>query len=946
MKYLYFGRRALFSLSLLSALITASAGNIPQYGFRYGGSAYAEFSDGILLDNMKFSGNGVLFANGTFSPNAYKGSGFPIGFDFRLGGRTVDCFAVSNHGSLYLGKGEVDYGNDAFRVGMSTVKNGLYKADVSYKTSGEVGERVLTVQYKNAYLNEAGSNKGVYSLQIRLYEADGRIEMAFKEIDTTYTGCGFDTGLSGWDADDAILLTATGLDKTPEISSFLKANLLEPGSYIAWDEDDYDQHYAPVYTFIPESDTTPPASAPDQLEVTQEGADLLISCRRASGAAATAVLFSTEPFSDTDMPVDGETFRGAYFDVNGKQVFPSALGNARPLYYGNAETITTRIQGVEQGKKYYIRAVSANGYPAWNRTDVAENVFTTSQAAPSGFDGTAVSNGVLLQWSARDRVIIAATTERQPGYGAGYAGLFGTPASDAAPGDLIEGGGEVIYSGDDGLFRANTEPNAMTYFRAWTVRDGRVSATAADYASAPLPTYPYAPAIEDYPTGSEIKGWTATGTSGSSYMPYVREAANENVVRTVSVNGARQTLATPELPLNVPLRITFDYAIETLRSAEASEDSGSVALPKGEKPGEFGNGSLDLIAGGAVVRSVNSYNGTMTPFAADEYVSGTSTFEPFAVEIPAIGGSGSLEISFAGDSENTTTLYLRNIRIEALAEAPVAPSEAPAAITVDEDRDGFLHVNCNKGSDAAYTMVLVSEVPVTADDIPADGKTLTAGAQSGNAKVVYWGEDEEIVCATTAEILVSDFDRTYYVAAVSASAVPLYNRTEITQMEYRTLPDFSAPSDLAVVYDSEAKAIDITATRHENAASTLILVSPATFDDIPEDGEDYTEGETLGNATVVYHGTDSGIAVHHVLADLPPSVTVTAYSRNPKGWYSIQSRSVDVQIINVGVESIVDDCDLSEAEIYNVAGVRLQVSELSELPAGVYIVNGKKVVIR
>ena len=36
----------------------------------------------------------------------------------------------------------------------------------------------------------------------------------------------------------------------------------------------------------------------------------------------------------------------------------------------------------------------------------------------------------------------------------------------------------------------------------------------------------------------------------------------------------------------------------------------------------------------------------------------------------------------------------------------------------------------------------------------------------------------------------------------------------------------------------------------------------------------------------------------------------------------------------------------TSAGIYNMNGVRMQASSLSELPTGIYIVDGKKVVIR
>lgn len=145
-------RRGACALPALVQPLLTLAGNIPQYRVTKGDASYNGFDDRNPLKGMLFnSGNGILFADGKMSYDSEKTTqGFPIGFDFRFGGKYFDQFAVSNHGELYLGKGEVDYGTTAFSLGMSTITCGLYKADVTYKTEGEEGERVLTVQYSDA----------------------------------------------------------------------------------------------------------------------------------------------------------------------------------------------------------------------------------------------------------------------------------------------------------------------------------------------------------------------------------------------------------------------------------------------------------------------------------------------------------------------------------------------------------------------------------------------------------------------------------------------------------------------------------------------------------------------------------------------------------------------------------------------------------------------------
>lgn len=496
MRQRYPGRRTLLSMLAISSLIPAFAGNIPQYKVSKGDASakYSGFSDGTVIPCKWVDGTYALLPNGTTTPNVTVSEGYPVGFSFRFGGKMVDRFLLSNSGDIYFGKDKVTYGNNCFCVSMSLVKHGLKAGEISYKTTGGEGNRILTVQWKNATINQSSGYVGKYNLQFRFHEKDGRIEMAFKEVETPGTSNGFDTSIHGWDGRDAVLLTASGLDKPVSVSPNYRTDMLTPSSYIKWDADDYDQGYSPVFVFTPESDKTAPQSAPTDLNVVQNGNDLEIFCKKGADAAATVVLISEQPFTDADMPVDGETFRAAYLDSNGKQWYPTRLGNAVALTYLNDSEITTVYKGIDAGKTYYVRAISANGYPAYNRTDVAETVFSASQAAPTAFTAEAADDrAVLLSCTAADPVIIAATTVRESGYGKGYKGLFGVPSADAKAGEEIEGGGKVIYVGEAGSFSAETEANAMTYFRAWTVKDGRFSSTTADCAAAPNVSFPFEP---------------------------------------------------------------------------------------------------------------------------------------------------------------------------------------------------------------------------------------------------------------------------------------------------------------------------------------------------------------------------------------------------------------------------------------------------------------------
>lgn len=646
------------SLLMLAAL-PAAAGNIPQYSVSKGGTPYAEITDGTPLSAMTFAnGNAILFADGKMCYDSEKaGEGFPIGFDFRFGGQSFDQFAISNNGDLYLGKGKVYYGTSAFRLGMSTITFGLYRADVSYLTTGEPGQRVLTVQYRNAVLNETTKNKGKYNLQIRLHEADGRIEMAFNETETCYGLGGFVTGLKGWDDSDALLITAAGLDKPFSISPWADGWVLESDSYINWDSDDYDNYYSPVFVFSPAADAAAPLSSPQDLTVEQVEDSVLITCRRGEDADATVVLISDTPFTDADLPVDGETFRAGR-DARGK--WHTRLGNAIALYYGNDGEISLTVPGLEAGKDYYICAISANGYPAFNREARAEQLLSSSQAAPESLTISPVSDSAVgISCRADYPVIIASTTEWLPGFETGYAGIFGTPQADAAAGDELPGGGVVVYAGEPAEIEVEVLPNRLTYFRAWTVEGDRVSATFTDAAGTPLLSFPYAPAVEDYPLNFPLLGWEAPK---DAFIPVERAYAKERALLATSIDDTEVRLTTPSFISDRDLKLTFDFAMETEKEAAPGEEG--QTLMQGYEPGKFGEtGYLRILSGDELQGEIREYSGTMkTVPTTGGNEDGSSSFESVEMDIPHSGDPQTLTLAFS--TPKKSRLFLRGITLK------------------------------------------------------------------------------------------------------------------------------------------------------------------------------------------------------------------------------------------------------------------------------------------
>ena len=686
-----------------------SAGNVPQYRYEKGTKVYEALVGATTVSSsFEYSGT-YLYADGSEKGEAVTGPGFDIGFDFVLGGQKFNQVVIGNSGVLYFGC-DVVSPHQAFKVEMLPVMNGVESGNISYKTEGDEGNRVFTVQYAGMVLIERGSSgKGKFNLQIRLYENGGKVEYAFQELETCYgSGYGFFTGITGWDSDDVILLTGAGLDKDISVSPMRRTDVLNKKSYISWDSNDYDKYYSVVYSLSPVADTRAPKDAPENLLVKEENGNLKISCRRADDAAATVLLYSNTPFEAADLPVDGETF-----------AVGSKLGNSTVLYYSDGANPTAVIENIKPATDYYICGISANGYPAYGCDARDENNYITLQAPPSVFTAEPSGrNSATLRWTSDNPVIIAKTTEHSLNRGE-YSGMFGHPVSSVKAGDFIPGGGEVVFVGDGNEFDVSgIEDNSLVFFRAWTMKDGNVSSSGIDTWTVPYAVLPYVPNIASYPFDVTPYGWIASCPAEDEMMkftPVVRMYDGATALWGKSISGMENRITTPELPLGVPARLSFEYALETF--VVVDDD------PKGNKPGEFGEGNGLYVKAGitgteASCLTVDKYSGTMVE-TSEGYETGSSSFEKVVADIPAVGDGGRVSISFA--SEDYTTMYIRNIRIEkaggdgitAVSSDDIQLYAGNGKITVLAAYDAELKVYFADGREAALLKVRPG-IPVSA----------------------------------------------------------------------------------------------------------------------------------------------------------------------------------------------------------------------------------------
>jgi len=700
-------------------MLSALAGNVPQYSFSRTNKAFEPITDAIQVP-ATYSTGAYLYAPGGVKTNlSYNGDGFDIGFDFKFAGQIMNKFAIIDNGALIFGKDKIEsrgylgnlfgdahiYGADnSFYVGMIPISFGIMSGEntkISYKVSGGEGNHVLIVEFSNMILNENSSvnNCGRYSLQIKCYEADGRIDFHFAELDTVRSkGFGFATGINGWERTDRLILTSKGVasDDISEVDpSIGNANIGSGNeSFVNWDSDDIywsdledseleegerNKPYEVVISLTPEADKNAPVSAPGKLMFSQEKNSVTVSCKRGEDAKATMMLYSYEPMTDAELPVDGETYR--VYDDKGpdERVYPTTIGNATLMYYDRGETPSFTINDVPEGKTIYVRALSVNGTPVYNRENMTEEVFVTSHAAPRNFYSKASedSRTISMEWESQfPDVIIAVTDERVAKLNDGNGGVFGRPEASVSVGDELEGGGKVIYVGNSTSFDyTEARPNRLHFLRIWSVKDGKVSSTYADLKAVPAASLPFEPEVEDWTLNERPLGWTSMAedenpNTTTYFCPRVRDYAGDNALTGISANGAKVTLITPKLNMTEPCRLTFEWAMETVLPASAVEDptepsdpgSGPVVeLPQGNKPGEFGDGhSMKIYSGRQLVAEINSYSGTMTASDQGGYYDGSATWIPAEYEIPNTGNN---PIRFEFTTAETSYLSLRKILV-------------------------------------------------------------------------------------------------------------------------------------------------------------------------------------------------------------------------------------------------------------------------------------------
>lgn len=559
---------------------TAYAQPTMSYDFDSKVGTYEEISGGTVVGSRLLGEdfNEVVYV-GSNDPckDLINKEGFPIGFDFIFNDQVMNQFAIGTNGYILLGKDEVsvkETGSSFHTTGASANINaissvtlggvlGSEETELSYKVLGEAPSRVLVIQYKNWGLGNRWNDEQAAKaqLQFRLYETSNKIEMIYKDWMPTInmTAISIRIGIKGSLENDRLVVKSSNDDDswTENLITIISAE-----STGKWGSECYPPDGL-TYTFTPPADCEVPTTQPTDLKLVS-GSDKVSGTFSKVDVADHYLIMMSETPDLTTLPVNGAIYKPE-----------DAIGDAIVVSYDSINTFVTPVT-LESAKTYYFHILAANSFcmygPKYNTNTPLKVAVVTKPAKPeqlaiaeSGLDRISLNAKAN---AASDQVLIAVTTE--PGLteygGIAEDGLFGQPSGLLNTGDVIEGGGKVIYKGEakDGIVVDGLLDNTVYHFKAWSFNgDDNYSTIGATANDITWGRVPYITDFTKMPFYESPVGWEREGETfrlapdlNDNRVP-VLEC---NIQSADPTNGRENAMTTPWILLGEGInRIVFDY---------------------------------------------------------------------------------------------------------------------------------------------------------------------------------------------------------------------------------------------------------------------------------------------------------------------------------------------------------------------------------------------------
>ena len=299
---------------------------------------------GQSITNYGFSASSGTFTALSGGTNPVNGGGLdlgyynsiPIGFTFTYNGIAYTTCASSTDGALVLG-GTLSGGMTTNNLSTGTPRpilaplwddNALTAlTDFTYQTTGAAGSRIFTAEWLNVKWNY-NATSGCVSFQVKLYEADGKIQFIYHQLGGTLVTPSASIGITAVGTAAGNFLSLNNSGASPTISSTTEtttiATLPAEGQ---------------TYTFTAPLPCVAPSVQPTVLNLTPSTTTITGSFTAAAGAdsylvvRSSNVTLSSNPVNGT-IYTAGTTLGGGVVDYSGiATTFSSSGLTPNSLYY-------------------------------------------------------------------------------------------------------------------------------------------------------------------------------------------------------------------------------------------------------------------------------------------------------------------------------------------------------------------------------------------------------------------------------------------------------------------------------------------------------------------------------------------------------------------------------------------------------------------------------------